>query len=67
MLVIGCALAAERFIHGQLAQAVGICALFLTIPLGIAILQDINIPWNIVIPFVLIALGIVGAFRVLAL
>lgn len=66
MLVIGCALAAERFIKGQLAQAVGVFALFLAIPLGIAILQDINIPWNIVVPFVLIAIGIVGVFRALA-
>jgi hypothetical protein len=66
MLVIGCALAAERFINGQLAQAVGVFALFLAIPLGIAIVQDINIPWNIVVPFVLIALGIVGVFRAIA-
>src|SRR4051794_14252254 len=63
MLVIGCALAAERFINGQIAQAVGVFALFLAIPLGIAILQDISIPWNIVIPFVLIVLGLVGVFR----
>jgi hypothetical protein len=66
MLVIGCALAAERFINGQITQAVGVFALFLAIPLGIAIMQDINIPWNIVIPFVLITLGIVGVFRALA-
>ena len=63
MLVIGCALAAERFLNGQLAQAIGVFALFLAIPVGIAILQDINIPWNLVIPFVLIALGLVVVFR----
>src|SRR4051794_41058964 len=63
MLVIGCALAAERFINGQITQAVGVFALFLAIPLGIAILQDANLPQNIVVPFVLIALGIVGVFR----
>ena len=63
MLVIGCALAAERFLNGQLAQAIGVFALFLAIPVGIAILQDINIPWNLVVPFVLIALGLVVVFR----
>jgi hypothetical protein len=66
MLVIGCALAAERFIKGQIAQAVGVFALFLAIPLGIAILQDINIPWKVVIPFVLIAIGLVVVFRAVA-
>ena len=66
MLVIGCALAAERFLNGQVAQAIGVFALFLAIPLGIAVLQDINIPWNLVVPFVLIALGLVVVFRAVA-
>ena len=56
----------ERFLNGQVAQAIGVFALFLAIPLGIAVLQDINIPWNLVVPFVLIALGLVVVFRAVA-
>lgn len=66
MLIIGCALAAERFLRGEAAQAVGIFALFLAIPLGVALLQDIDIPWNLVGPFVFVALGLVVVVRALA-
>ena len=63
MLVIGCAAAGERFLRGEVAQAIGVFALFLAIPLGIAIVQHIDIPWNLVIPFVLIVIGVVIVVR----
>lgn len=58
MLVIGCGLAAERFLRGENVQALGVLALFLAIPLVISVLQNIDIPWSLIGPFVLIALGL---------
>jgi len=37
MLVIGCASAAERFLRGEVAQAVSVFALFLAIPLAVSL------------------------------
>jgi hypothetical protein len=65
-LAIRCELAAECFINGQIAQAVGVFALFFAASLGIAIVQDINISWQIVVRFALIIIGLVGVFWVLA-
>lgn len=66
MLVIGCGLAAERFLNGEVGQALGALALFLAIPLAISVLQDIDIPWHLVVPFVLIALGLAAVVRAIA-
>ena len=58
MLVIGCGLAAERLLRGEFFQAVAVFALFLAIPLGVSLLQHIDIPWSLVGPFVLVAAGL---------
>jgi hypothetical protein len=44
MLVIGCGLAAERLLKGEVVQAIGALALFLAIPVGVSVLQHIDIP-----------------------
>lgn len=44
MLVIGCAVAAERFLHGQVWQAITSFVLCLAVPLAIAISEHIDIP-----------------------
>jgi len=44
MLVMCCGLAAERLLRGEFVQAVAVFALFLAIPLGVSLLQNIGIP-----------------------
>jgi hypothetical protein len=66
MLVTGCGLAAERFLRGEVLQALGALALFLAIPLGVSVLQHINIPWSLVGPFVLVAVGLAIVVRAIA-
>ena len=44
MLLIGCGLAAERLLKGEVVQAIEALALFLAIPLGISLFQHIDIP-----------------------
>jgi hypothetical protein len=63
MLVIGLAGAAELARQGQLAAALSTFALFAAIPLGIALISAINIPWLPVGAFVLIALGLLALAR----
>jgi hypothetical protein len=66
MLVIGCGLAAERLLKGEVVQAIGALALFLAIPVGVSILQHIDIPWSLVGPFVLVAVGLAIVVRAIA-
>ena len=42
---------------GELVQAVAVFALFLAIPVGVSLLQRIDVPWSLVGPFVLVAAG----------
>lgn len=58
MLVIGSAIAAERYLHGQVQQAITSFVLCLAMPLAIALSEHIDIPWNLIGAFVLIALGL---------
>lgn len=58
LLVLGCAIAADRYVHGQTWQALGSLVLGLVVPLGIALTEQLNVPWHLVGPFVLIALGL---------
>lgn len=66
MLVIGCGLAAERLLKGEFAQAGGVLAIFLAIPLAVSLLQHIDIPWSLVGPFVLVAVGLAIVVRAIA-
>jgi hypothetical protein len=66
MLVIGCGLATERLLKGEVVQAIGALALFLAIPLGVSVLQHIDIPWRLVGPFVLVAVGLAIVVRAIA-
>ena len=60
MVVIGCAVVAERYIHGQVAQALSALVVCLAIPVAVAITQHLDVPWHLVGPFILIALGIMA-------
>jgi hypothetical protein len=57
LVVIGAAIAADRMLEGHFTSAVVVLAIFVGIPVGIAILSSIDIPWTLLIAFVLIVLG----------
>lgn len=66
MLVLGLASAAELARRGQMAAAAGTFLAFAAIPVGIALLSAIDVPWLPVGSFVLIALGLLALARAAA-
>lgn len=63
MLVIGLASAAELARRGQMAAAATTFVGFAAIPVAIALVSAINVPWVPVGAFVLIALGLLSLAR----
>src|SRR3954447_17368589 len=63
MVALGLAVAAGLLYHGQIGAALGTLLLFLAIPVGIALNQNIPIPWDLLAPVVLIALGMTWLVR----
>ena len=63
LLVIGLAVAAELARRGEMAAAASAFICFATIPLGLALISAIDIPWLPVGTFVLIGLGLVALAR----
>ncbi len=63
MLVIGAAGAAELMRQGQTGAALSTFAGCAAIPLGVAVVQAIEVPWLPVGAFVLIALGLLSLVR----
>ena len=57
MLVIGLAGGAELIFRGKIARGIGTIAFFSAFPIIWAIVQATDIPWTVVGPFILIALG----------
>jgi hypothetical protein len=66
MVVLGVAFAAERLVAGRVVDAVVVLAIFLGIPLAIAVVTRIDIPWVWVFGLVLIGLGGAGVVRSLS-
>ena len=66
MLVIGLASAADLARRGQMAVAVVTFVGFAAIPVGIALIGAIEVPWLPVGAFVLIALGLMSLARTVA-
>ncbi len=58
MLVIGTALAADKFFQGQIKEAIGLFLLFLAIPTAIFIFTNNIISPTIFVPVLLIGIGI---------
>jgi hypothetical protein len=67
MLVIGLSGAAHLFFEGKTAAAIGTFLFFLAIPVGIALVSSVNIPWGALGAFVLIAIGAVIIVKALFL
>jgi hypothetical protein len=65
MVVVGVALAAERWLSGRTREAVVVLGIFLAIPVALAIMGNLDIPWVWVIAFVLIGLGVSGVVKAL--
>ena len=66
MLVIGAAGAFDLFLRGKVLSALGTFALFAGIPLAIALVDAIDIPWGWLAAFLLIGLGLMTLVRSLA-
>ena len=57
MLVIGTALGVDKFLQGQIQEAVGLFLLFLAIPAAVFIFTNYVIAWTVFAPILLIGLG----------
>lgn len=66
LVVIGAAIASDRLLEGSYTSAAVVLAIFVGIPVGIALLDKIDIPWTELIAFVLIAMGGVALVRGIA-
>ncbi len=66
MLVIGLASAAELTRRGQLAVAAATFIGFAAIPVGIALISAINVPWMPVGAFILVVLGLLSLARAMS-
>ena len=58
MLVIGTALATDKFFQGQIKEAIGLFLLFLAIPTTVFIFTNHIISWTMFAPIFLIGIGI---------
>jgi hypothetical protein len=66
MVVIGVALAAERWLSGRTREAIVVLATFLAIPVAISLMTSIDIPWIWVLALVLIGLGTSGVVKAMS-
>lgn len=66
MVVIGVAMAAERLVSGRVRDALVVLGIFLAIPVGISLMNSIDIPWVWVMALVLIGFGVSGVVRALS-
>lgn len=66
MVVIGVAVAAERWLSGRTRDAIVALTIFLAIPLVISLMTSIDIPWIWVFALVLIGLGISGIVKAMS-
>ncbi len=66
MAVLGLAGAAGLLYRGQGAAALATLLVFLGVPTVIALIQNIAIPWALLAPFVVIALGLTWLVRAFA-
>lgn len=63
MVVLGVALASERWLAGRTRDAFVTLAIFLGVPMAISLMGSIDIPWMWVIALVLIGFGIAGVVK----
>ena len=66
MVVIGVALAVARWLSGSTREAILVLGIFLAIPVAIALLTNIDIPWLWVFALVLMAIGVAGVVKAMS-
>jgi len=59
MFVVGLSSGAGLIFRGKTAQGIGTLALLWSIPIGIWIIQEAEIPWLLVGPVILIGVGVI--------
>ena len=59
MFVVGLSSGAGLIFRGKTAKGIGTLALLWSIPIGIWIIQETEIPWTVVGPMILIGVGII--------
>jgi len=59
MFAIGLSAGAELVFRGKTLRGIGTLAFFCAIPIAIWIIQEVEIPWTLVGPLVLIGIGII--------
>jgi len=59
MFAIGLSAGAELVFRGKIVRGIGTLAFFCAIPIGIWIIQEVEIPWSLVGPLVLIGVGVI--------
>lgn len=64
MFVIGLSGGAELIFRGKIWRGIGTIAFFSAIPIVVWIVQETEIPWGLVGPFILIGLGIITLVKV---
>jgi hypothetical protein len=66
MVVLGVALAAERWLSGRTREGIVVLGIFLGIPVAISLMASIDIPWIWVVALVLIGLGVSGVVKAMS-
>ena len=66
MVVIGVALAADRWLSGRTREGIVLLAIFLAIPVALSVMGSIDIPWIWLLALVLIGLGASGVVKAMS-
>ena len=64
MFVIGLSGGGELIFRGKIWRGLGTIAFFFAIPVVVWIVQETDIPWGLVGPFILIGLGVITLVKV---
>lgn len=59
MFAIGLSAGAELIFRGKTMRGIGTLAFFCAIPFVVWIVQEVNIPWSLVGPLVLVGIGVI--------
>ncbi len=59
MFAIGLSSGAELIFRGKVARGIGTLVFFSAIPIVVWIFQEVNIPWALVGPMILIGIGVI--------
>jgi hypothetical protein len=64
MFALGLSGGAELIFRGKIWRGIGTIAFFSAIPIVVYLVQETDIPWELVGPFILIGLGVITLVKV---